>query len=138
MARPKKAIVVDEAAVAEAQTSKDISELIYYTYVTYKGSKPDISVYKSGYKILEPLFRSTDENVRVYTLEQLKKVIDFLVASDVALTSFTILLWGDLVRAIVDDDKQATRYAIERLRSSQRSQGYYGDKTRGVEAPNGW
>lgn len=117
--------------------SKSIGDFIHYCYLKYKGSKPDAAVYKSNFKMLEPLFRNEDD-IRVYTLEEMQKVVDVMMESNVAFTSFSIFLWPDLVRAIVDDDKQATRYAVDRITSSQKQHGYFGGKTLNADPPIGW
>lgn len=133
MPRPKK--VEDET---KKQISKDIGSLIYYFYTKHKGTKPDVSMYKSNYKIIEPLMKNDDPDIRTYSISDLKYVLDFLVENDIAVFGFTILLWPDLVRAIVDGDKQATRYALQRLSSSQHNLGFYGKKSLGDDPPPGW
>lgn len=138
MARPKKEKAIDLDAELEKQISKDIHEVTYYYFTKYKGGLPDVSHYGANFKLISKLFKSEDETARTYTLEDLKKVIDTLMQEDVAILSFTIFSYPDLVRSIVDDDQQSMRYVIGILRSQQQQKGFYGAKTLGSKPPSGW
>jgi len=121
---------------ASKQANKNISECIQYFYVTKTGKKPDATHYKSDRKMIERLLLPSEE-YRTYTADDLKATIDFLVSSNIALTTMTILMWPDLVRCVADKDMQSQKIISRNIKSAQIRDGIMSDKEI-KDAPKGW
>jgi hypothetical protein len=77
------------------------------------------------------------EEYRTYTADDLKATIDFLVSSNIALTTMTILMWPDLVRCVADKDMQSQKIISRNIKSAQIRDGIMSDKEI-KDAPKGW
>lgn len=130
---PKKAV---ETTPERVQASKDIGAVVYHFYTTFKACRPDSTHYASGRKILEALMYPTDPNVRTYTQQEIIKALNELSTTGVHIMTLNILMWPDLLRAFVDNDRHAKRLIVEAIRQAQKSQGIQNDAI--GKTPKGW
>lgn len=120
------------------QANKDIAEVVKYFYETYKKTVPDATHYKQGHALLGKIMSPSDDDIRVYTLEQVKQTIDFLYESNIAISSLAILSWPDILRAVSDNDTQAQKIIINAMLQRQAKAGLVGYKTLNADPPRGW
>lgn len=133
-----KKVSKEDLTPAQTKANKDIAETIHYFYTTIHNIKPDVTHYKSGHKILHKLMYPEYDNVRTYTFEEIKKVIDALKENDLKPDSFTILLWPDLVRSIISGDLRQAKKLLEALRREFMGSNVYSDLQLEKMKPRGW
>lgn len=116
------------AAIKKASGARD---LIFYVF-SLTNSKPDVNQIKMWATMLKRFTEPEDEDLRHYSVSEMKQVIDYLNECGVKPILASHLYYDSIVAYIIDGQLSRARPIIDRMLKEQ--EGY--EKVEGI--PSGW
>ena len=133
MTKTKKKPETDQTTIS---INKDIHSFTQYFYAVVNQKVPDATQYAASYKILKTLMLPDETHARVYTLEDMQKVVVKLLESDI-IPTIGLFHYPSLIAQIVDDSPLLDN-TLKTIKRSQVEKGIYTDMELERMKPNDW
>lgn len=114
-----------------AKQKNGSADLIKYIF-SLSGAKPDVQQFKLWATQLKRFTEPDDEDIRSYTIAEMKKVIDYLHANGVNPILSSHLFYDALVAYVIDEKLSRARAIVDRILKEQS------DFEKIEAVPNGW